>query len=1103
MKVWKKGVSLLLSILMVLTLMTVGIVPATLSASAASWNGYNNGGGTLHGSQSFLEAFGIDYDEYMHWMDTHDADSANPHYYLGTPYAHNDHRNPQGDCSGARGAYDTPGVAAMNCTGFVWHVLYKSAVASGAPSYKINRLSVMAGVPQSWTYYDVNRIWFDSVDDAYASGVLEKGDLMWLYGTGDNHNAIFYGDSPKDWIYWDSAGERNRYCEVHAIGESRGLWVAKVTQPNRIELQIDTPSGGKGTKFGTKYMVFSSKEKAQDALNHPDSDYYWDQREGTIVLDSNGHGCFRKQSAPSASELWSGNTPRTNHSYFKSDAKRVNSQNTYYAVQWSHGSGISEDTTIHTFTDSGKRTPSGYRIYRFYAPIHVDTPKFDSIDSTSDGVLMKWSAVKDAYKYRIYYKNRNNEWTRMAETASTSYLDKDVKNGSSYTYTIRCVDRYGNLISDYDTNGTKHTYRILDTPEFTRLESTPEGVKLTWNAVKNTLSDADTRYRVYYKSAKYGWKMMQETTDTTFTDTDITKNGTYTYTIRCVDEKGNFVSKYNTTGWKYTYSGVNTPQITQTVSEPEGIRLHWDTSDNVHAYRIYRQSSDGWQRIAETSTDEYLDMDLTPGETYTYTIRCVNSKGKFVSDFNTNGWRVKYNGIDTPQITEIIAQNDGVNMTWDAVENAVKYRVYRKTPGKGWTRIAELSDTAYFDGDIEENTDYLYTIRCVNDKGGFMSGFNKDGWKVHYQGVDTPQITEITAQNDGVSMTWDAVENAVSYRVYRKLPGGSWTRIAQLSDTSYFDGNITQNTDYLYTVRCVNEQGGFMSGYNKDGWKISYKGVDTPQIAEIGSNADGIRFTWEPVEGAVNYRVYRKTPGQGWTRIAEQTDTEYLDIDCQLNTAYIYTVRCVNEQGGFMSDYNKDGWKATYSGVENPAFTEVKNEPEGIRLTWDAIDGVTAYRVYARGANGWDRLIETKDTTFFDDKIPFGTTRRYTIRAINDHGDFASDFNEQGWTITYTGVDTPQITSLESTADGVRITWDPVEGAVQYRVFYKGADGWERLAVTEGTEFVDISAQAGSTYIYTVRCLGSKDNYISDYDHTGGKIEYQPPVEPEPTESPE
>ena len=33
---------------------------------------------------------------------------------------------------------------------------------------------------------------------------------------------------------------------------------------------------------------------------------------------------------------------------------------------------------------------------------------------------MKWSAVKDAYKYRIYYKNRNNEWTPTPTPSAVS-----------------------------------------------------------------------------------------------------------------------------------------------------------------------------------------------------------------------------------------------------------------------------------------------------------------------------------------------------------------------------------------------------------------------------------------------------------------------------------------------------------------------------------------------------------------------------------------------------------------------------------------------------------------------------------------------------------
>ena len=85
MSIGKKSVSVLLAVLMILTVMTVGVVPGTVKTQAASWNGYNYGGGTLYGSSSFLEVFGIDYDEYMNWMDTHDKDSANPNYYLGTP----------------------------------------------------------------------------------------------------------------------------------------------------------------------------------------------------------------------------------------------------------------------------------------------------------------------------------------------------------------------------------------------------------------------------------------------------------------------------------------------------------------------------------------------------------------------------------------------------------------------------------------------------------------------------------------------------------------------------------------------------------------------------------------------------------------------------------------------------------------------------------------------------------------------------------------------------------------------------------------------------------------------------------------------------------
>ena len=48
MKICRKCLSVTLAVLFILTVMLVGVVPATVRTQAAAWNGYNYGGGTLY-----------------------------------------------------------------------------------------------------------------------------------------------------------------------------------------------------------------------------------------------------------------------------------------------------------------------------------------------------------------------------------------------------------------------------------------------------------------------------------------------------------------------------------------------------------------------------------------------------------------------------------------------------------------------------------------------------------------------------------------------------------------------------------------------------------------------------------------------------------------------------------------------------------------------------------------------------------------------------------------------------------------------------------------------------------------------------------------------
>ena len=82
----------------------------------------------------------------------------------------------------------------------------------------------------------------------------------------------------------------------------------------------------------------------------------------------------------------------------------------------------------------------------------VDTPLISNIENTADGVKLSWNAVDSACKYRVYYKGKNG-WKKFAETAGASAIDDVVTSGSTYTYTIRCVDENGKFASGYKANG--------------------------------------------------------------------------------------------------------------------------------------------------------------------------------------------------------------------------------------------------------------------------------------------------------------------------------------------------------------------------------------------------------------------------------------------------------------------------------------------------------------------------------------------------------------------------------------------------------------------------------------------------------------------------
>ena len=268
--------------------------------------------------------------------------------------------------------------------------------------------------------------------------------------------------------------------------------------------------------------------------------------------------------------------------------------------------------------------------------VNLSTPQITSLKNTTGGVKLQWNKVNGAYGYRLYYRPASGGWKRFKDTTATSFTDSSVVPNKTETYTIRCLDKDGNTISGFNSNGWSIKY-VPVAPTISKLENTSSGIKLTWNKIAGVYG-----YRLYYKTSSGGWKRFKDTTATSFTDSGVSPNRTETYTIRCIDRNGNTVSGYNSNGWSIKYTPV-APTISKLENTSGGIKLTWNKIAGVYGYRLYyRPASGGWKRFKDTTATTYTDAAVKSGRTETYTIRCIDKNGNTVSGYNSKGWSKKY-----------------------------------------------------------------------------------------------------------------------------------------------------------------------------------------------------------------------------------------------------------------------------------------------------------------------------------------------------------------------------------------------------------------------------------------------------------------------------
>ena len=184
---------------------------------------------------------------------------------------------------------------------------------------------------------------------------------------------------------------------------------------------------------------------------------------------------------------------------------------------------------------------------------------------------------------------------------------------------------------------------------------------------------------------------------------------------------------------------------------------------------------------------------------------------------------------------------------------------------------------------------------------------------------------------------------------------------------------------------------------------------------------------------------------------------------------------------------------AENSNLETPLITGLKKTANGMQLEWKTVNGAEKYRVFVKIDGKWKSIGDTANTSFTDSNVLIGDSYTYTVRCVSADGKkFTSSYDAAGVTDTFIiNSAAPQVTKLENTAGGVKLTWKSVPFVKNYRVFILENGSWKGVGNTNTNSFVHKGAQSDSTYTYTVRALKSDGKTLTgEYNKTGWRQQF-------------
>jgi fibronectin type 3 domain-containing protein len=335
--------------------------------------------------------------------------------------------------------------------------------------------------------------------------------------------------------------------------------------------------------------------------------------------------------------------------------------------------------------------------------------------------------VSGAVKYKIYRSvTLDGAYLEIGESTTLSYTNTGLTPATSYYYKITALDVDGNE-SSKSTAGdaaTKSNDSSLSAPTgLVASALSTSSIAISWNNVSGA-----AKYKIYRSPNDGAYLEIGESATLSYTNTGLTPVMSYYYKVTAIDASGNESSKSGSASATTKSATENKPStplgVTATAESSSSISVSWNVVTGASTYKVYRStnSSGVYVGIGETPDTGYIDTGLQAATKYYYEVSAVDSSGlesdKSLWDDATTKSATSSTLPAPSGIAATAESSSSINISWNAVTGASKYKVYRSTSLSGaYMGIGETTDTWYTDTGLQAATAYYYEVSAVDSSG--------------------------------------------------------------------------------------------------------------------------------------------------------------------------------------------------------------------------------------------------------------------------------------------------------------------------------------------------------------------------------------------------